>query len=261
MTLSLDIVVVNYHTEADLDRFIESLEQHAPATVDISLIVFDVEQERANEIFYWGNDRSGLRMGHPENVGYARACNQAASMRDGKIIGLFNADTAFLPGTLTKILGAFEENDRWDILGPKQVNGRGEITHAGMFGTNKNTRPRGWKEIDRGQYDDVAEAITVSGSAYFIRRSVWEELTDCVTYRQVAPSAAGAFLPTKHYYEETWCSYHARHHGHTVVYFGEATMIHEWHQASPVGGWAEQQMNESRALFRLACDRHGIERD
>jgi GT2 family glycosyltransferase len=72
----------------------------------------------------------------------------------------------------------------------------------------------------------------------------------------------GRFLPTPHYYEETWVSYAARHKGWKVMYFGEAVMEHEWHQASKVGGEAERtHMPVSRQMFRDACDHFGIERD
>jgi hypothetical protein len=98
----------------------------------------------------------------------------------------------------------------------------------------------------------------VSGSAYFIKRKVWDFLTECPTYREVAPKARGAFLPTSHYFEETFCSYHAQAHGWKVMYYGPVVIRHEWHQASPVGGWAERQFPVSQKYFREACGRHGI---
>jgi GT2 family glycosyltransferase len=137
------------------------------------------------------------------------------------------------------------------------------ITHAGIFGTNDKPALRGWKRPDDGQFDEIRDdALSVSGSAYFIKRLCWDELTNCSKYRKIAPDAVGAFLPTPHYYEETFCSYHAREHGWKVVYDGETSMVHKWHKASPVGGVAEKKhMPESRKMFRAACDMHGITHD
>jgi GT2 family glycosyltransferase len=278
--MDLSIVVVNYQSDADTQRFLRSLEENAP---DCQFSVMRVNVGTAPFSGLWPGYRMssfpfapsstwdllsgtqngrGMQLDINENVGYARACNMAAALVDGEILGLFNADTAFLPGTLDAVLAAFDANGRWGVVGPKQVNDRGEITHAGIFGTHRAPAHRGWREQDRGQYEDTLEAITVSGSAYFVRRAAWQELSFCRINERLcreAPAAhIGAFLPTMHYYEETWCSYHAAAHDWKVMYFGEAKMLHQWHQASPVGGWAEQQMPVSRQFFRRACDEHSI---
>ncbi len=75
------------------------------------------------------------------------------------------------------------------------------------------------------------------------------------------PDATGAFLPTPHYYEETWCSYFARHLGYNVVYDGSVSIGHSWHKSSAVGGEADSKFKESQSIFRKACDYMGIERD
>lgn len=197
----------------------------------------------------------------PSNIGYARCINLGASYGENPVIAAFNADCVLTPDLLQNCEDALLANSDWGALGPTQVDQKGRFTHAGIFGTNDQPRHRGWKEIDSGQYDDIQEGVTVSGSAYFIKRAVWDVLTNCPIYKKLHPGAVGAFLPTPHYYEETFCSYHCRAHGYKVMYYGKAKMIHKWHQASPVGGWAEQQMPISREIFREMCDAHDIEHD
>jgi hypothetical protein len=107
----------------------------------------------------------------------------------------------------------------------------------------------------------VVEAVTVSGSAFFVKRSVWRELTYCPLFTDVVPDAVGAMLPTPHYYEETWVSWHAWGHGYKVVYYGPVVVGHKWHRASPIGGFADQVMAVSREMFRAACDHHGLSHD
>lgn len=254
--VAIDIVVVNYHTQSDLDEFIQSLEQHT-VRADATLTVIDVDVDPYRRTFTWGG-HPGRAIGLRGNVGYARACNFGAAAGRRDVIGLFNADIVLTRNAIDHCHDAMRDNPDWAILGPRQQDQRGRIRHAGIFGTHEAPVHRGWNEPSRGQFFDVRDAITVSGSAYFIRRSVWRELTDCPLYQEIAPRALGAFLPTNHYFEETWCSYHAHAHGHRVIYYGYASVVHKWHQASPVGGWAEQQMPASREYFRKACSRHGI---
>lgn len=257
--MSLDLVIVNYQTPDDLAACLRSLDLYPPET-PASLTVVDVASTAREETFRWARG-TGLTIGVTDNVGYARACNHAATRGHGDIIAFFNADVEFTPRTLDRCYQALINNRQWAVLGPCQVDTANRIRHAGIFGTMDAPVHRGWNEINRGQFADTREAVTVSGSAYFIHRSVWDLLTGCPLYRDVAPDAEGAFLPTSHYFEETWASYHARGHGYRVVYFGESTMIHKWHRASPMGGWAEQQMPTSQAYFRKACRHHGIIHD
>jgi GT2 family glycosyltransferase len=263
----LDVVMVNYRTPDDRAAFIDSLIEHLP-TVDFTFTVVDVGVDLISSMDHDGQAANvetiamnTWRIALSENVGYARACNFGAAMGTSEIIGLFNADVVLTADAIDDCCAALAEHDEWGILGPRQVDARGRLRHAGIFGSHEQPRHRGWDEPNRGQYQDVAPAVSVSGSAYFIKRKVWQELTDCTLYQEIAPDAGGAFLPTAHYYEETWASYHAHAHGHQVIYFGEATVIHKWHQASPIGGWADRQMKESRAYFRAACDHHGIAHD
>ena len=256
--MTIDIVVVNYHTPEDLEEFTDSLYRHPPSQ-PATLTIVDVEAEVQFEPFQWVGG-PGIRLGFPDNIGYAGACNAAVTYGSGEHLALFNADV-----TLSD--GAVDHCSRWlnepgvGVVGPRQVDAAGKIRHAGIFGSHRRPVHRGWGAQDRGQYHDVCDAVTVSGSAYFVRRDVWRQLTLCPLYQEIVPDASGAFLPTPHYYEETWCSYHAAAHGHRVLYCGEVTVMHKWHRASPVGGFADTQMPVSRALFRKACEHHGIECD
>jgi GT2 family glycosyltransferase len=255
----MDVVVVNYHTPVDLERFLLTVSKWPP-TQPATLTVVDVASEEREESFEWANGE-GLLIGVPDNIGYARACNLAAARGEGEIIALFNADIEVTPGSLAACESALAGHPRWGVLGPCQVDEANRIRHAGIFGNLDAPVHRGWNEVNRGQYGDTRVAVTVAGSAYFVKRDLWSELTDCPLYREVAPDALGAFLPTPHYYEETWACYHAQAHGREVMYFGGVTMVHKWHRASPIGGYAEQQMPISRAMFHRACDRHDIPHD
>lgn len=258
--MSIDIVVTNYHTPGDLEEFCESLERFPP-TVSATLTVIEVDSEPYEHQFRWAGGHRGRTLGVVGNCGYARACNLGASIGVSQVIALFNADVVLTEGAIDQCYEALIIRPQWGALGPRQVDDAGHITHAGIFGTLASPAHRGWWSRDVGQFNDVCEAVTVSGAAYFVKRRLWNEMSECPIYRSVAPDATGAFLPTPHYYEETWCSYHLQSHGHRVGYYGPVGIVHKWHRASPPGGWADQQMAASRKLFRNACDVHGIDHD
>lgn len=270
----IDLCVVNHNTRPQLQRFLDTLHSDAVSpngalTKNWNLYITDndstddfVSWIRENEDNY-AIDRLFLR----KNIGYSAAVNMMASRSRADIIGILNGDVWMTTDDCRNIQKIFNDNPEIDILGPKQRDENGFITHAGIVGTNTQPKHRGWREHDPNDvlYKDRIECVTVSGSAYFIKRSVWNSLTTNEKYSQIYPNAIGAFLPTPHYYEETWCSYFARHLGYKVFYDGSVSIGHSWHASTPKPGegvsHADRYFPISREIFRKACDHIGIERD
>lgn len=256
---SLSAVVVNYRTPHDLEEFLQSWVKYAPPWADLTIANVQPREEDHDVALRYVNDSIGDSF-WAENVGYGVACNAVATRMTGNVLAFFNADVVLTEGSLEACTGALLAQPEWAVLGPRQVSHEKKLTHAGIVGSLSKPRHRGWQQRDQGQYADVVDDVpTVSGAAYFIKRSVWEELHQCPVFQQIAPGAQGAFLPTKHYWNETWTSYHAiAHGGYKVVYFGPVTIVHKWHRASPMGGWGEQNVRHDQAMFREACRIHGI---
>lgn len=265
----VDLVVVTYNAPGELMNFCLSLEKYADVPFTLSVVNNNASHGHLKHVverWMWkaGDTRQFFLEHykyHGANIGYARACNMAASKVSAPYLILLNDDVMFTAGCLSKLLANFERPDYEDvgIIGPRQVGSDGRLTHAGIITVKGKDQHRFWHAADYGQANDEFDAPTVAGSVYAIRREVWDELTDCPVYQAVAPGAEGAFLPTQHYYEETWASYHARNHGWRVRYQGDVPFIHQWHRSSPVGGIAESTwFKESEALFRKACHEHEI---
>jgi len=266
----IDLCVVNYNTKDLLKRFLDSLHSDLNEQNKIwNLYISDngssdgswpwIEENRLTYKITagWNN----------QNIGYSLACNGMATYGAGDIICLLNADVWLTTQDLINVQKIFDENQDIHILGPKQRDENGFITHAGIVGTNTAPKHRGWKQHDPNDnlFKDRVNCVTVSGSAYFIRRSVWTTLTSDREYQRMYPGVLGAFLPTPHYYEETWCSYFARHRGYNVVYDGSVSIGHSWHASSPKPGEgyseADSKFKVSQEIFRKACDSIGIDRD
>jgi len=272
--MTIDLCVVNHNTRPLLQRFLDVLHSDLKSP-NGALIknwnLYITDNDSVDDFNHWIReneeryliDRTYLR----KNIGYSAAVNMMASRTDSSIIGILNGDVWMTTEDCIKIEKIFNENNDIHILGPKQRDEQGYITHAGIIGTNSAPRHRAWREYDPDDqlYRDRVECVTVSGSAYFIRREVWYSLTNNEKYRSLYPDAIGAFLPTPHYYEETWCSYFARHLGYNVIYDGSVSIGHSWHASTPKPGQGESHADKyfpiSREIFREACDYIGIERD
>ena len=260
--MGVDLVVVNYRTPGDAQKFVDSVISHPGAAGYFTVWIVDVDPIDRCDSLVERLAVGGVRGEYipvSYNCGYGRAVNMAVAMGNEPTIGIFNADTELVGDIVFACEESLDAHSDWGVIGPKQVTKGGRITHAGIFGTQTSPKHRGWKEPDRGQFSDIEEAIYVSGSALFMRRAIWKLMADCPQYKAAQPGTWGALLETPHYYEESWLCNHLRHHGYKVIYKGDATMVHEWHKASGHGGWADRQMQGSREIFRATCRAHGIE--
>lgn len=266
----IDICVVSYRTPNDLSGFCASLIANPPS-VPYTVRIYNVSPqardlveaqhyvqlfrcqplcERAEEI------------GSEANVGYGTAVNTCAKRGKKKVFVAFNADVAITEGSLDSIYEAMMANPTWGVVGPRQIESRmGTITHGGIVGPPDRPRFRTWHTHTSG-FDDVLDDVpTVMGAAYFVNRACWDELCQCQPYQEFVihnfdTFNFGAFLPTKLYYEETFCSYHARQHGWKVVYFGAVTIVHEWHRSIQEHMTPDEDslvIHDSQLVFRKAC--------
>lgn len=266
----IDLCVVNYNTRPLLQRLLDTLHKDVNQ-LNKNWKLYISDNDSRDDTVHWIRENDSKykinRVHLNANIGYSAACNQLAANGDSEIIGLLNADVWITNNDVNAIQKIFDENTDIHILGPKQRDEYGNIRHGGIVGTNTAPRHRGWNEVDREDnlYRDRVNCVTVSGSAYFIRRNVWNAMTNNEKYQEMFPGIKGAFLPTPHYYEETWCSYFARHLGYNVVYDGSVSIGHSWHASSPKPGQgyshADAQFQLSQSIFRKTCDIIGIERD
>ena len=266
----IDLCIVNHNSAPLLKRFLDTLHSDISEVEKVwKLHITDnhstddfIDMMRV-ESYKYDIDNLYLR----QNIGYSAACNEMASRSDSDIVALLNGDVWMSSKDCFEIQNIFDNNPDIHILGPKQRDENGLITHAGIVGTNTAPKHRGWREHDPNDvlYKDRVECVTVSGSAYFVRREVWNAMTSNEDYNKICPGAIGAFLPTPHYYEETWCSYFARHLGYNVIYDGSVSIGHSWHASTPRPGEGISEVDKyfpiSREIFRKACDYFGIERD
>ena len=264
----IGIAVISYHSTKDLRLFLQSFnasDVSVPVKLTVSLVDCDeIELKDTLQLIrsFHLEDVSVVVPYQGQNVGYGRACNDAATLWDEeptlRTYAFFNADTELRPGVLEGCDALLWSRPDYGVVGPRQVDRQGLITHAGIVGPPP--RHRAFKTPGRDhQYTEILDDCwSVMGSAYFTRAPLWWELTNCSMYREVMPYAPGAFLETPHFYEDEFYSRHAVAHGRKVVYDGKHTMVHQQGGATPANGWAQMMIQKSRPIYEAACAAHGF---
>lgn len=250
--MACDVVVVEYKTPQLLTEFITSYNRSKFLGCTLTVV--------RNEYSHYlsiNDDRADNYLAFADNLGFGKACNEGAQWGNNDCILFANADTLLTP-ELVKCYDVLMSNPDWGLLGPRQRNENGLITHGGIFGADYCPQQRGWNDVSYKYADVRTDACFVSGSLFLIKRAVWDELNQCPLYRESHPNAVGAMLETRHYFEDTWLGYHARAHGYKCTYYGPVEMIHYWHKSSPHGSEADKQMEPSKKIFRETCAHHGI---
>lgn len=270
----IDLLVVNHNTQVKLQRFLETLRSDMDDyTVDWKLYVADNGSNDDSAFFLHSNLSSYpiYRLYINDNIGYARAINKMAQNSDSRYLMALNADVWLTTKDVADLVKFMDNNPDVGICGPKQRDEGGRIRHAGIFGPHSIPTQRDFGKLDPNDnmHREVEECLTVSGSAFLVRRSVWEKLAECEVFQDfhrdfLREEAQGAMPNLPHFFEETLVSYHLSAHPEwgKVVYNGEVSIGHSWHASSKKGSrYVRDGFRTGRKAFRHFCDMHNIPHD
>ena len=184
--MKFSVVLVNYHSWPYTLRCIDSL--YGTGYEDFEVVVVVNDQTTAPEIPY------PVRLiRNPENVGFARACNQGVIASDGEYVALINNDTLLEGDFFESLQSFFDENPRVGVAGTRVVDAEGNLQLtarkelsfvSGLLGrTSLLTRLLGPKNpLVRRLFPAAEELIEptivdwVSGTCMIIRRRTLEEI-------------------------------------------------------------------------------------
>jgi GT2 family glycosyltransferase len=141
--MTIDLCVVNHNTRTLLQRFLDCLHsdvQSSNGALVKNWNLYITDNDSTDDFVPWLRenehryqiDRVYLR----KNIGYSAAINMMAKNSSAEIIGILNGDVWMSNEDCLNIEKIFANNPDIHILGPKQRDENGYITHAGIIGTN-----------------------------------------------------------------------------------------------------------------------------
>ena len=119
-------LIINWNTRALLVEAIDSIYATAPA-VPLEIIVVDNASSDGSCEYLAAHYHSVQLIRNTENVGFARANNQAARAAGGKYLLLLNSDACMLPGALSAMINLAESNPNLSAVGPQLRNPDGSF--------------------------------------------------------------------------------------------------------------------------------------
>ncbi len=113
------------------------------------------------------------------NVGFASANNVGIAHACGRFIALLNQDARADPRWLEEVISAFTGRPSTGMCAtkvlysdePERINSTGVLLYRDLATVN-----RGLDELDRGQYDEIAEVFCPYGAAAVFRRELLDEV-------------------------------------------------------------------------------------
>jgi len=249
MIIPFDLVIVSHNAKQYLIQCIESLSIVKPRKIVV------VDNASTDGSWQWLlNCRSDVEIIlRKENLGYARGCNVGAEACNSPIIGFLNMDTAFTEDIQPMINYLWRKKDV-AVVGPKQVDSNGIIRFGGVVFRLSGAKPwmktlvgsyhRGWAEKDVGLYEDVIDSHYVSGSAFFMRRELFDKV-------------GGFDERLSLYFEDNLMCLRLQKLGYRAVYFGQVKMKHEW-KKSDNKRERNKRLWESLNNFRSICEKEGL---
>ena len=217
--MKLSIIIVNYNTKELLRRCLKSL----PDEWGVVIVVDNSSTDESVEMIKKEFPSVRLIL-NSQNLGFARAVNQALRQAIGEAVLLLNSDTIVKKGALEKLI-EFEKKVRPAIIGAKMLNPDGTVQGSCFY---LPTISRAIKEYwfgKSGYFSKYApegkepmEVEAVSGGAMLISKGVIEKI--------------GLFDERYFmYFEDLDYCRKARKVGYNIYYLPTVEIVHE-HGAS-----------------------------
>ena len=230
----VSIVVVTYNQVDHTYDCLASLLAHADVPFEL-IVVDNASSDGTDRLLDRLRNVTVLR--NPENVGFGKACNQAAERARGEYVLFLNNDATIAPGCLSALVDAARSDPRVGAVGGKLVWPDGRLQEAGAIL---------W---DDGSAEAYGRGANPSAPEFAYRREVDFCSGALLLVRRALFAALGGFddrlAPA--YYEDADLCLALRHQGHRVVYEpGAVARHHEHGSSSTAEAWALIVRNHAR---------------
>lgn len=254
--MDLSVIIVNWNTSELLSRCLRSVYD----TIDdwcVEIVVVDnASTDGSAEMVHREFSRVRL-IQNAENVGFARANNQALRTIQGRYALLLNSDAAVRPGALQAMCRLMDRHPEAGIVGGKLLNPDGSFQSSYMdFPTilsetllvtklYRIIHPSCFPSHSAAQSRKLCEADWVSGASLMIRRETLEQV--------------GGLDEDYYMYSEEvdWC-WRVKQAGWKIFYLPEAEVAHWGGQSiGRIPLHKRAQVYRGKVLFFRKCRGNG----
>jgi N-acetylglucosaminyl-diphospho-decaprenol L-rhamnosyltransferase len=251
--VKFSVVTVNYKSWPYTSRCIESL--HATGYEDFEVVVVNNDRETAPAMA-----RPLRVIQNPENVGFARACNQGLLASRGELVVFINPDTLVEGDFFEGLERFFDDNPKAGLAGPRIVEAGGDLQlsarkelgfFSGLLGrTSLLTKLFPKSQLVRRFFPAAAELTGptvvdwISGACMTVRRD---------TLREIGPMDERFFM----YFEDADLCRRAREAGWLVYYLPRIEVLHHSGASSGNRTRAIWDLHKSAFLYHRKHGPHG----
>jgi N-acetylglucosaminyl-diphospho-decaprenol L-rhamnosyltransferase len=251
--VKFSVVTVNYRSWPYTLRCLGSLRE--TGYEDFEVVVVNNDQETPPEMPH----RARL-IRNPENVGFARACNQGMSASTGEYVIFINPDTLVEEGFFESLEEFFDGNPGAGVAGPKIVDSEGHLQLSArkdlnfvsgiLSRTSLLTRLFPKSPFVRrhfpaaGKLTGPTAVDWVSGACMVVRRRTLEE---------IGPLDERFFM----YFEDADLCRRARDAGWLVYYLPQVEVLHHTGASSGNRPRAIWDLHKSAFLYHRKHDKYG----
>jgi GT2 family glycosyltransferase len=178
--LDISVIIVNWNTSGLLAECLNSV-NHYLRGFDVEVFVVDNGSSDDSVDMVRTNFLDVILIENRENVGFAKANNQAIRHSQGKYILLLNSDAFLLPDAIHKMVDVLEADQSIGIAGARLLfpDGRSQVSHGplptywsetrSLFGLDKFSGGK----VYRREY---IETGTISGACMLIRKELLDRI-------------------------------------------------------------------------------------
>lgn len=186
--IAVSIIIVNWNTKEFLEDCLDSIPK-ACRDIPFETIIVDNASVDGSTEFIKAKHRNVKLLENLSNLGFAKACNQAAKVASGKYFFLLNPDTILYKDAVSGLVEFIKKKSWAGAVGPQLLNRDGKIENSvRRFPTIKQILIRDtvlgkiipWVKISRLTkilpMNRASRVDHVSGGALLTKKEIWREL-------------------------------------------------------------------------------------